>query len=111
MSSLEKAPEVQAVIVLDSDGKRIAAKYYKGIHGDIASDKKKQVEFEELLHKKTWRTNARMDAEVVVLDKCVAVYRFVADAFFYIVGSKTENELILQLVLSAIEESMMYLLR
>lgn len=51
---------INAVLILDSEGGRIAVKYYKTKELD---DYKAQVEFEKKLFAKTHRTNARVDGE------------------------------------------------
>ena len=51
--------------------------------------------FEKKLFDKTMRTNAKSEAEIIILDGLVTVYRNSADIWVYIVGTQTENELIL----------------
>lgn len=108
MAHLAMAPFVRAILVLDSAGKRIAVKYYPSKEKPEA---KRQAEFESELFAKTCRSNARVDAEVAHYKKHVAVYKFCADACFYVVGADTENELVLLKVLDALEESMQLLFR
>ena len=56
-------PTIKAIIVLDGEGKRIAAKYYT----QELSDSKKQFAFEQQLHKKTNRSNARSEGLSVLI--------------------------------------------
>ena len=60
---------------------------------------------------KTARTNAKSEAEIIILDGLVTVYRNTADVWLYVVGTQMENELILVNVLSALHESLGTLLR
>ena len=101
-------PMVKAMIVLDSEGKRITVKYYTK---EWASSVKEQSNFEKSLFTKTCRTNARGEAEIIMFDNHVIVYKFIADVFFYIVASPEENEIAMAQVLAALTESTSILLR
>ena len=70
-----------------------------------------QVDFESKLYSKTKNSNARMEAEVVMLGDVVVVYRFVSDFFVYIVGPSHGNELVLATVLDGLYEAMSALLK
>ena len=69
------------------------------------------MEFEDKLYKKTKNIAARSEADVVLLDGCVAVFRSGVDVHVYVVGADTENELILTLVLDALYDALNALLR
>merc|ERR1711865_588988 len=58
------------------------------------------------LYDKTMGTNAKNEAEVIMFDNIVTVYRNSADVWFYVVGSQLENELILVHVLMALLEAL-----
>lgn len=94
---------VKSVVVLDAEGLRIAAKYYTDEFGSL----KEQLEFEKDLFTKCYRANA----EIIMLDKVIAIYRSSADTFFCVTGGVEDNELILASVLQALYESMSVLLR
>ena len=99
---------VTCIVVLDEDGTRVSAKYYsKREFPDHAS----QIEFENKLWKKTKNVNARVEADIVLLDERVAVFRSGPDVHFYVVGSSDENELILAAVLDALHDALSALLR
>eukprot|EP00199_Chlamydomonas_sp_CCMP681_P006377 CAMPEP_0119108756 /NCGR_PEP_ID=MMETSP1180-20130426/15641_1 /TAXON_ID=3052 ORGANISM="Chlamydomonas cf sp, Strain CCMP681" /NCGR_SAMPLE_ID=MMETSP1180 /ASSEMBLY_ACC=CAM_ASM_000741 /LENGTH=185 /DNA_ID=CAMNT_0007094409 /DNA_START=144 /DNA_END=701 /DNA_ORIENTATION=- len=100
-------PLIKALIMLDSEGKRIAVKYYGNEWPTVAA----QAEFEKSLWTKTSRTNARQEAEIVMLDSNIMVYKYLGDLMFYVVGSQDENELILYTILQAFYESISILLR
>ena len=74
---------VKAILLLDQDGNRVHAKYY----GSTFSDKEAQQKYEEKLYAKTKGTIARSEAEIILLDNTVAVYRSGSDVTFYVVGS------------------------
>lgn len=98
-------PFVNALIVLDSDGERMLAKYY-----DHRS-KLEQSRTEQFLHKKTKSISARNEAEVLLMDSEIAVFRNGSDCKFYLSGPAEENELILVGILDVIFETVSTLLR
>ncbi|ORX85224.1 coatomer protein [Basidiobolus meristosporus CBS 931.73] len=96
----------KAVLLLDSEGNRLLAKYYKPSTGDFKT-LKEQKAFEKALFEKTRRTNS----EIILFEGQVVVYRSSVDVYFYVVGSAEENELLLSSVLSAYYEAVSTLLR
>ncbi|DBA76231.1 hypothetical protein WJX77_004063 [Trebouxia sp. C0004] len=100
-------PVIQNMLLLDSEGKRIAVKYFDQQWATIAQ----QSNFEKSVFSKTSRTNARGEAEVTMFDEVVVCYKFIGDLMFYVTGSQDENELILHTVLVAFYESVTLLLR
>ena len=105
--SQAEIPSIAAVVVLDSEGKRVVVKYFKSPFASSTEE----LAFEKKLFDKTMRTNAKSEAEIIILDGLVTVYRNSADVWMYIVGTQTENELILVNVLSALHEALSSLLR
>merc|ERR1711869_166943 len=101
-------PMVKAMILLDSEGKRITVKYYTK---EWASSVKEQSSFERSLFSKTARTNARGEPEIIMFDNFIVVYKFISDVYFYVVASVDENEIIMAQVLQALTESTQALLR
>jgi len=99
---------VKSVLILDSDGKRICSKYYNThIDSSIPATTKDQLAFEKNLFTKTHRANA----EILLWESLIGVYRSSADVFFYVIGSSEENELILLSVLNALYDAISKLLR
>ena len=98
-------PNVQAILLLDGDGRRIVAKYYRQARQwDSAA-------FEAKLFKKTKNAAvARGESDVILIDKSVAVFRCGPDARAYVVGSSDENELILNMVLDGLVDALTALL-
>lgn len=110
-------PFVNALVVLDSDGDRLLAKYYD------QRSKTEQAKTEQFLHKKTkavrtcitihffphclklsniLKVAARSDAEVLLMDNEIVVFRSGNDCKFYISGPSEENELILVGILDVV---------
>eukprot|EP00897_Mesotaenium_endlicherianum_P005799 jgi/Mesen1/5247/ME000263S04360 len=100
-------PLLKNILLLDSEGKRVAVKYYADDWPTFAA----KIAYEKSIFTKTSRTNARSEAEISLIDGYVVVYRFVADLHFYVTGGEEENELVLSAVLTAFFEAVNILLR
>jgi hypothetical protein len=106
-------PEIKAMIVMDGEGARVAAKYYsRGSFPDRASE----TELEKKLFRKARGAGAgaaaKTDTEVALVDGCTAVYKWSGgDLLFFVVGGGDENELVLVAVLDALCEALALLLR
>ncbi|EGB04231.1 hypothetical protein AURANDRAFT_32885 [Aureococcus anophagefferens] len=109
MGSDALVPSILAVLLLDSEGNRIIAKYYQGFQSCAVE----QGKFEAKLFKKTKNTNTtRSDADVIILFRSVqAIFRCGADTRFYVLGAAGENEIILNMVLDGLFEALHLLLR
>ncbi|KAI9345136.1 Longin-like domain-containing protein [Zopfochytrium polystomum] len=92
----------KAVIILDSEGKRILAKYYSREYPTL----KEQRVFERDLFDKTRKANS----EIILFDSHVVVYKNSLDVFIYFVGSADENELMLSSTLQSFHEALSMLL-
>ncbi|CAM9203793.1 unnamed protein product, partial [Phaeothamnion confervicola] len=101
-------PQVKCILILDEDGGRVSSKYYDRVEFPSHAA---QSDFEVKLFKKTKNVNARNEADIVLLDSLVAVFRSGADVHLYVVGAAEENELILTAVLDALFDSVSALLR
>lgn len=77
-------PFVNNLIVLDQEGNRIFAKYYDG------KSKVDQVALEALLHKKTKAVAAKNEAEVLLMDNDIFVYKSGIECKFYVSGAVEE---------------------
>ncbi|MFH4982976.1 hypothetical protein AB6A40_009685 [Gnathostoma spinigerum] len=95
---------IKALAILDQDGNRILAKYYDE---ETFPNLKTQRAFEKNLFKKTCKANG----EIILLDGIICVYRCNVDLFFYVMGSSTENELILLATLNCLYDSVSLILR
>eukprot|EP00741_Cyanophora_paradoxa_P015127 tig00020848_g14598.t1 len=100
-------PMVKCVLILDAEGRRICTKYYT----DDLPTTAQQLAFEKSLFSKTHRINARSEAEIIMFEKDIFVYRFSTDVHFYVGGSQQENELILVSVLTALYDTVSTILR
>jgi len=102
----ESSPFVKNILLLDSEGKRIAVKYYDDEWASLSQ----QLAFEKSVFQKTQRANARGEAEIILFDDTIVVYKFINDLHFFVTGSVDENELILNSVLTGFFDSIAMLL-
>lgn len=70
-----------------------------------------QANFEKSVYDKTVRTTARSEADIIMFDDVVVIYKFIGDLMFYAVGHQDENEIILFNVLQCFCDSISLLLR
>ncbi|KAM7081886.1 coatomer subunit zeta-2 [Ciconia maguari] len=94
---------VKALLILDSLGQRLLAKYYDGTFPTA----KEQAAFERSIFSKTHRAGG----EIACLEGLTIVYRSSVDLFFYVVGGCQENELMLSAVLACLLDTLGHLLR
>ncbi|KAF1743423.1 hypothetical protein MXB_4146 [Myxobolus squamalis] len=78
---------IQAVVFLDSDGRRIYSKFY----GKKMQTLKQQKSFETKLFSATPKENY----EIFMLDNFCVIYRIISDVFLYVLGNANENQVCL----------------
>ncbi|KAF7840414.1 coatomer subunit zeta-1-like [Senna tora] len=103
----DSCPSVKNILLLDSEGKRVAVKYYSD---DWPTNGAKEA-YEKAIFTKTQKTNARTEAEITMYENHIIVYKFVQDLHFFVTGSEDENEMILATVLQGFFEAVGLLLR
>ncbi|KAL2539125.1 Coatomer subunit zeta-1 [Abeliophyllum distichum] len=104
---MEVCPIIKNILLLDSEGKRVAVKYYS----DDWPTNSAKLAFEKSVFTKTQKTNARTEAEIAMLENNIVVYRFVQDLHFFVTGGDDENELILATVLQGFFDAVTLILR
>lgn len=102
MSSHTTLYSVNAVLILDNLQNRLYTKYYKSPHeeseSDLATNQKKQKQFETELFKKTYKQNA----DIILFDNHTVVYKEYSDFIIYIIGGLDQNEVMLYNVLQGL---------
>ncbi|XP_022715168.1 coatomer subunit zeta-2-like [Durio zibethinus] len=106
-SSRDSCPAVKNILILDSEGKRVAVKYYSDEWPTNAA----KLAFEKSIFTKTLKSNARTEAEITMFDSNIVIYKFVQDLHFFITGGDEENELLLAGVLQGLFDAISLLLR
>ncbi|XP_071697929.1 coatomer subunit zeta-1-like [Rutidosis leptorrhynchoides] len=104
---MESCPSVKNILLLDSEGCRVAVKYYSD---DWPTNSSKEA-FEKSVFTKTQKTNARTEAEITMFDNNIVIYKFAQDLHFFVTGGDEENELIISTVLQGFFDAVGLLLR
>ncbi|CAI8615258.1 unnamed protein product [Vicia faba] len=107
MESNDLCPLIKNILLLDSEGKRVAGKYYS----DDWPTNSSKLAFEKFVFTKTVKTNARTEAEITLLENNIIVCKFVQDLHFFVTGDDDENDLILASVLQGFFDAVTLLLR
>ncbi|KAL5822466.1 hypothetical protein ACOSQ4_020366 [Xanthoceras sorbifolium] len=76
-------PSVKNILLLDSEGKRVAVRYYSN---DWPTNVAK-LAFEKSVFVKTLKTNARTEADIALLHDDIIIYKFVQDLHFFVTGN------------------------
>ncbi|KAJ2502256.1 Golgi-to-ER vesicle coat component [Coemansia sp. RSA 1972] len=99
---------VRAVVMLDSEGNRLLAKYFtRGQNTAGYKTAKEQKKFESELFVKTRKSTS----EIILYDGQTVLFKYVNDVYFYLVGNPEENELLLSSVLNGLVEAISILLK
>ena len=109
---------VQSILILDSQGNRLYAKYYQPpqnvlaqnqhgsfkTHGenDLFGSLKKQEDFEKKLIRKTHK----QDNEIMLFENRLVFYKEYIDLTIYLIGDLNENEIVLQTAFNALKNSL-----
>ena len=94
---------IKAILILDNDGIRIVSKYFDTLFASIKEEK----DFEKNLFTKT----SKSDGEIIMIENLTIVYRSSIDLHFYVVGSTSENEIMLVSVLNCLFDSIGQILK
>ncbi|CAN6481914.1 unnamed protein product [Victoria cruziana] len=100
-------PSIKNILLLDSEGKRVAVKYYSDDWPTLNA----KLAYEKSVFTKTQKSNARTEAEITMFDGYIVIYKFIADLHFFVSGGDDENELIISTVLQAFFDAVGILLR
>ncbi|KAH8582658.1 clathrin adaptor complex small chain family [Cryptosporidium sp. chipmunk genotype I] len=93
-------------ILMDTDGNRIASRYYGNLESIGLTDYVAQRQFECQLHSKGQKLSGKTEAEALFVGEMLCLVRLVGDFSIYIVSSPSENELILFDVINCIYNSL-----
>jgi coatomer subunit zeta len=85
------APAIVNVLILDKAGTRICVKYFSDRFATIAS----QLNYEKSLFSKAQKQPSTSDAEILIFEGLVTVYKSQGEITFFVTGDQDENEIIL----------------
>eukprot|EP00298_Acanthocystis_sp_HF-20_P019005 c22201_g1_i1.p1 GENE.c22201_g1_i1~~c22201_g1_i1.p1 ORF type:complete len:189 (+),score=77.59 c22201_g1_i1:3-569(+) len=100
-------PSIEGVLLLDANGKRIAAKYYSQNFSQLQAQQTFETSFVQKFKKLSFQT----EAEIMTMEKQTVVYQNLNDVQLVVIASSSENELLVLDVLSTLSESITKLLR
>ncbi|ODV58574.1 coatomer subunit zeta [Ascoidea rubescens DSM 1968] len=101
---------INAILILDNEGKRLFAKYYTPIHSTEPAPfptLKSQLAFESSLFSKTYK----LKSDIILFENQVVVYKEISDIIIYIIGNIDENEACLYQVLIGLRDALDVVLR
>merc|ERR1719203_1529753 len=96
----DELSQVLAVLVMDSDGNRLAVKYCAAARRELWPTVSAQVEFEKMIHSKLPKAvSSKSEVDVAVVKNYTVLFQAANDCVVCAVASATENELaVMQLV-------------
>ncbi|GAA96803.1 uncharacterized protein L969DRAFT_97145 [Mixia osmundae IAM 14324] len=121
-----------AIVIIDSDGNRLLAKYFQPVHsdtsksalGDSTSNAKhsslvlgtyvspfKTLKDQKAFEAAIWDKTRRAQGDIILYASHLVLFRASIDLTFYIIGPEGENELMLQSALNAFYDAVSLLLR
>jgi len=103
-----------AFLVLDTDGNRVLAKYYRPQNAQLPATESKALitlKDQRAFEKGLWDKTKKPGGDIILYESHLAVYKHSLDLIFYILGPSSENELMLQIALSAFFDAVSLLLR
>ncbi|ORY89267.1 coatomer protein [Leucosporidium creatinivorum] len=108
--------QVTAVLLIDSDGNRLLAKYYQPAHQDPKNPNQFKHPFQSLKDQRSfenqvWDKTRRANGDILLYNNQLVLYKASIDLTFYVVGPEGENELMLLAVLNAFYDAVSLLLR
>jgi hypothetical protein len=103
---------VNAFLILDTEGHRVLAKYYRP-KGHPQGEPKDLLTLKEqrAFEKGLWQKTKKPGGDIILYDAHLAVYKHSLDLIFYLVGGPSENELMLHSALIAFSDAVHMLLR
>ena len=85
------APAIVNVLILDKTGSRICVKYFSDRFASTIT----QLNYEKSLFSKAQKQPSTSDAEILIFEGLVTVYKSQGEITFFVTGDQDENEIIL----------------
>ncbi|KAF8645745.1 hypothetical protein AX16_007612 [Volvariella volvacea WC 439] len=103
---------INAFIILDTEGHRVLAKYYKPkSHPNGESKAFATIKEQKAFEKGLWQKTKKPGGDIILYDGHLAVYRHSLDLILYFIAGPTENELMLSSALNSLTDAFIMLLR
>mmetsp|Transcript_56150 Transcript_56150/g.93581 ORF Transcript_56150/g.93581 Transcript_56150/m.93581 type:complete len:179 (+) Transcript_56150:47-583(+) len=107
--ALELAPQIEAITILDEKGNRLCAKFYSNRREFANVDA--QTKFEKAILSKANRSIQRSDTDVLLYNDHLVLYISSSNIRIFVVASASANELVIDEVITALENSLTTLLK
>ena len=108
-------PQVNALLILATDGTRILTKYYRPLHTKsqtaTAENPYPTVKEQKVFEKGLLDKTVKSTADIILYDNHVVVFKAESDVMLYIVGGMDENEMMLYQVVLALRDTLQILLK
>ncbi|KAF8213780.1 coatomer protein [Mycena galopus ATCC 62051] len=103
---------VNAFLILDTEGSRVIAKYYrpKG-HPQGESKEFLTLKEQKAFEKGLWQKTKKAGGDIILYDGHLALYKHSLDLIIYLIAGPTENELMLSTTLNNFIDALTLLLR
>ncbi|KAF5375523.1 hypothetical protein D9615_009207 [Tricholomella constricta] len=103
---------INAFIILDSEGHRVLAKYYRPKdHPNGQSKLLLTLKDQKAFEKGLWQKTKKAGGDIILYDSHLAVYRHSLDLILYFIAGPAENELMLSTALTCLSDALTILLR
>ncbi|KAF9445492.1 coatomer protein [Macrolepiota fuliginosa MF-IS2] len=103
---------IQAFIIIDSEGNRVLAKYYRPkSHPNGESKEFLTLKEQKAFEKGLWQKTKKAGGDIILYDSHLAVYKHSLDLILYFIAGSTENELMLSSALTSLTDALSMLLR
>lgn len=98
-------------MILNPDGSRVLAKYFRAPHTDASAAAYPTVEAQTAFEKGLVGKTAKTAHDIILYDSRIVVFKAEGDVLLYVVGGLDESELLLWHTLLALRDSLNVLLR
>ncbi|KAF9075541.1 coatomer protein [Rhodocollybia butyracea] len=103
---------INAFLILDSEGHRVLAKYYRPkSHPNGESKELLTLKEQKAFEKGLWQKTKKAGGDIILYDGHLAVYKHSLDIILYFIASPLENELMLSTALNSLIDAQSLLLR
>eukprot|EP00747_Dinoflagellata_sp_TGD_P165002 gnl/TRDRNA2_/TRDRNA2_185739_c0_seq1.p2 gnl/TRDRNA2_/TRDRNA2_185739_c0~~gnl/TRDRNA2_/TRDRNA2_185739_c0_seq1.p2 ORF type:complete len:234 (-),score=55.37 gnl/TRDRNA2_/TRDRNA2_185739_c0_seq1:122-721(-) len=106
MGDPQSLSQILAILVLDSDGTRLASKYSSIARKELWQGQQSQLKFEKRvvnkLPKSVKTASSRTEADVAIIDDYTVLHQAVNDVIVCIVAAPSENELVVMQLLEGV---------
>lgn len=94
------------MLILDNEGERLYAKYYKSPHDESPNELVSSTKLQKIFEKKLFTKTNKLNGDIILFDNYIVVYTQISDVIIYLIGGLDENELVLSQTLDGFKEAL-----